>query len=63
MAATATLSIRLERTDARIGLQEHVQSPVGWQAWGRLKEQTGEGIQGDGVGARTLEVLGRSDSP
>jgi len=40
MAATGTLSIRLERTEARVGLQEHVQSPVGWQAWGRLKEQT-----------------------
>jgi hypothetical protein len=40
MTATETLSIWLERTEARVGLQEHVQSPVGWQAWGRLKEQT-----------------------
>jgi hypothetical protein len=63
MAATVTLSIWLERTDARVGLQEHVQSPVGWQTWGRLKEQTGEGIQGDGVGAGTLEVLGGVVAP
>jgi hypothetical protein len=62
MAATVTLSIWLERTDARVGLQEHVQSPVGWQTWGRLKEQTGEDT-GDGVGAGTLEVLGGVVAP
>ena len=30
---------------------------------GRLKEQTGEEIQGDGVGAGTLEVLGGVVAP
>lgn len=42
MAATVTLSIRLERTDARIGLQQGIRQ-LAMEISGRLREQTSRG--------------------